>query len=61
MAIVAVSAGVPMLQGGDEMLRTQYGNDNAYNLDDSAMWLDWSLAGTAGCSAARRTRTRRAA
>jgi isoamylase len=35
-----------MFQGGDEMLRTQYGNNNAYNLDDSAMWLDWSLATT---------------
>ncbi|MGO9714320.1 MAG: alpha-amylase family glycosyl hydrolase [Polyangiaceae bacterium] len=46
LALVAVSVGVPMLQGGDEMLRTQYGNNNAYNLDDSAMWLDWSLATT---------------
>lgn len=46
LGLVATSAGVPMIQGGDEMLRTQYGNNNAYNLDDSAMWLDWSLAGT---------------
>jgi glycogen operon protein len=46
LALVAVSSGVPMFQGGDEMLRTQYGNNNAYNLDDSAMWLDWSLATT---------------
>jgi isoamylase len=46
LALVALSAGVPMLQGGDEMLRTQAGNNNAYNLDDSAMWLDWSLATT---------------
>ena len=38
MALVAVSSGVPMLAGGDEMLRTQYGNNNAYNLDDSPMW-----------------------
>jgi isoamylase len=44
LAMVAISAGVPMIQGGDEMLRTQYGNNNAYNLDDSSMWLDWSLA-----------------
>ena len=35
LALVALSAGVPMFQGGDEMLRTQYGNNNAYNLDDS--------------------------
>ena len=46
LALVALSAGVPMLQGGDEMLRTQSGNDNAYNLDDSAMWLDPTLATT---------------
>ncbi len=46
LALVALSAGVPMIQGGDEMLRTQAGNNNAYNLDDSAMWLDWSLANT---------------
>jgi glycogen operon protein len=46
MALVALSSGVPMFQGGDEMLRTQYGNNNAYNLDDSSMWLDWSLSQT---------------
>jgi glycogen operon protein len=46
LALVALSAGVPMFQGGDEMLRTQAGNNNAYNLDDSAMWLDPSLATT---------------
>jgi glycogen operon protein len=46
LAIVGLSSGVPMFQGGDEMLRTQYGNNNAYNLDDSSMWLDWSLATT---------------
>ena len=46
LALVALSAGVPMFQGGDEMLRTQAGNNNAYNLDDSAMWLDYSLATT---------------
>jgi isoamylase len=46
LALVALSAGVPMFQGGDEMLRTQHGNNNAYNLDDAAMWLDWSLATT---------------
>jgi isoamylase len=46
IGIVGLSAGVPMIQGGDEMLRTQYGNNNAYNLDDSSMWLDWSLATT---------------
>jgi isoamylase len=46
LALVGLSAGVPMFQGGDEMLRTQYGNNNAYNLDSQPMWLDWSLATT---------------
>jgi glycogen operon protein len=46
LGLVLLSAGVPMFQGGDEFLRTQYGNDNAYNLDDSAMWLDPTLATT---------------
>ncbi|HEY1693295.1 MAG TPA: GNAT family N-acetyltransferase [Polyangiaceae bacterium] len=46
LAVVALSAGVPMIQGGDEMLRSQAGNNNAYNLDDSAMWLDPTLATT---------------
>ncbi len=46
LALVAMSAGVPMIQGGDEFLRTQYGNNNAYNLDNSKFWLDWSLAET---------------
>ena len=46
LALVGLSAGVPMFQGGDEMLRTQLGNNNAYNLDTAPMWLDWSLATT---------------
>jgi glycogen operon protein len=46
LALVLLASGVPMFQGGDEMLRTQYGNNNAYNLDDSAMWLDPTLATT---------------
>jgi glycogen operon protein len=37
-----LSAGVPMLTGGDEALRTQFGNNNAYNLDSSANWLNWA-------------------
>ena len=45
LALVVLSSGVPMLQGGDEMLRTQYGNNNAYNLDNNKLWLDWSLQG----------------
>jgi isoamylase len=41
-ALLALSAGVPMLTGGDERLRTQRGNNNAYNLDSVGNWLDWS-------------------
>ncbi len=43
LALMMVSAGVPMLTGGDEMLRTQFGNNNAYNLDSPANWLSWTL------------------
>src|ERR1044071_9237615 len=43
MALMLLSAGVPMFTGGDEMLRTQQGNNNAYNLDSAANWLNWSL------------------
>jgi isoamylase len=41
-----MSAGVPMITGGDEMYRTQYGNNNAYDLDSSANWLDWTNLAT---------------
>jgi isoamylase len=37
-----VSAGVPMLVGGDEALRSLNCNNNPYNLDSSANWLGWS-------------------
>jgi glycogen operon protein len=40
---LAVSRGIPMLLGGDEMRRTQGGNNNAYCQDDETSWLDWSL------------------
>jgi isoamylase len=43
LALVALSAGVPMIQGGDEVLRSQAGNNNAYNLDNSELWLDHAL------------------
>ena len=46
LALLAVSAGVPLITGGSEFHRTQHGNNNAYNLDTVASWLDWSLAQT---------------
>lgn len=36
--------GVPMMLGGDEMRRTQKGNNNAYCQDNEISWFDWSLA-----------------
>jgi glycogen operon protein len=42
LALVALSAGVPMLTGGDELARSLRCNNNPYNLDSSASWLDWS-------------------
>jgi glycogen operon protein len=59
LLLVALSAGVPMIQGGDEMLRTQQGNNNAYNLDDSAMWLDPTLATSNAASVTRPSRSGR--
>lgn len=44
LALLMLSAGVPMLTGGSEFGRTQHGNNNAYNLDTIVNWLDWSLA-----------------
>jgi isoamylase len=41
-----LSQGVPMLLAGDEMGRTQGGNNNAYCQDNEVSWLDWSLATT---------------
>ncbi len=39
-----LSQGVPMLTAGDEMGRSQQGNNNAYCQDNDISWLDWSLA-----------------
>ncbi|MEW5983975.1 MAG: glycogen debranching protein GlgX [Acidobacteriota bacterium] len=43
LATLFVSQGVPMLVAGDEMGRTQGGNNNAYCQDNETSWLDWSL------------------
>jgi glycogen operon protein len=44
MALLLLSQGVPMLTAGDEVLRTQRGNNNAYCQDNDVSWLDWSFA-----------------
>jgi len=43
IATLLLSQGVPMLLGGDEIGRTQKGNNNAYCQDNEISWLDWSL------------------
>jgi isoamylase len=42
LATLALSQGVPMLSQGDELGRTQHGNNNAYCQDNARSWLDWS-------------------
>ena len=44
LATLAFSQGVPMLSHGDELGRTQRGNNNAYCLDDERTWVDWEGA-----------------
>ncbi|MCE3223842.1 MAG: glgX [Nitrospira sp.] len=43
LATLLLSQGVPMLCGGDEMGRTQRGNNNAYCQDSEISWIDWKL------------------
>jgi glycogen operon protein len=43
LAILFLSQGIPMLCGGDEIGRTQRGNNNAYCQDNDISWLDWHL------------------
>jgi len=44
LATLVLSAGVPMITAGDELGRTQGGNNNPYCLDDETSWVDWRLA-----------------
>ncbi len=46
MAVLMLSRGVPMLLAGDEVLRSQRGNNNAYCQDNDLSWFDWSLVDT---------------
>jgi isoamylase len=43
LAMLMVSQGVPMILMGDEIGRTQFGNNNTYCHDNKLNWLDWSL------------------
>jgi glycogen operon protein len=42
LATLLLSQGVPMISMGDELARTQGGNNNAYCQDNDLSWLDWS-------------------
>jgi isoamylase len=44
LATLMLSQGVPMLLGGDEIGRTQQGNNNAYCQDNEISWFDWEHA-----------------
>jgi glycogen operon protein len=44
LATLFCSQGVPMLLAGDELGRTQGGNNNAYCQDNEVSWVDWDLA-----------------
>jgi glycogen operon protein len=44
MATLLLSQGVPMLLAGDEFLRSQRGNNNAWCQDNDVSWVDWTLA-----------------
>ena len=43
LATLLMSQGVPMICGGDELGRTQHGNNNAYCQDNEISWYDWKL------------------
>jgi len=43
MASLLLSVGVPMISGGDELSRTQQGNNNAYCQDNELSWTNWDI------------------
>lgn len=47
LGTLLLSTGTPMLLGGDELWRTQQGNNNAYCQDNEISWVDWSGDGLA--------------
>ena len=46
MAILMLSQGIPMISAGDEVLRTQHGNNNVWCQDNELGWFDWTLTET---------------
>jgi glycogen operon protein len=45
MATLLLSQGTPMILAGDELARTQHGNNNAYCQDSEVSWVDWDVHG----------------
>jgi isoamylase len=45
LAVTMLSLGLPMILMGDEVRRTQHGNNNAYCQDNETSWFDWTLVG----------------
>ncbi|MFM2185630.1 MAG: hypothetical protein RIR43_202 [Pseudomonadota bacterium] len=60
MATLLLSQGTPMLAAGDELGKTQRGNNNAYCQDSPVSWLDWSSVDRSMLSLVRRALTLRA-
>jgi glycogen operon protein len=58
LTTLLLSTGVPMLVAGDEMGRTQDGNNNAYCQDNPTSWIDWSLLDDPGWRSVRDTAAR---
>lgn len=46
LTTLILSQGVPMVLHGDEMARSQHGNNNVYCQDNELSWIDWSLSDT---------------
>jgi glycogen operon protein len=46
IALLMLSQGTPMLLAGDELARTQGGNNNAYSQDNRTSWIDWTQLAT---------------
>jgi glycogen operon protein len=44
LCMLMLAMGTPMLSGGDEFMRTQQGNNNAYCQDNAISWFDWDQA-----------------
>ena len=62
LTVTMLSLGVPMILMGDEVRRTQRGNNNAYCQDNETSWFDWTLvAQTRRCASVRDVAQRPAA